>query len=105
MDSYKHKPVKLKTTWTVSLEQDVPDISEEAVKILQEEIDWEVLCSFLKEVGWSEVKLEWPRMTESLAHEIKEWSKANLKGHYKGRGRTWIFEKEKDASMFILRWA
>ena len=81
------------------------EIIDKLSKDMQEDIDWGVLCELLKEVDWVKVDLEWPRMTESLAHEIKEWCRANLKGHYKARGRTWIFEKEKDASMFILRWA
>jgi hypothetical protein len=85
-----------------------PDIQEEIAnkmaKELQEEIDWEILAEMLKECGWTEIKLTWSDMTASRAHEIKEWCRSNLKGHYKGRGRTWMFELEKDASMFILRW-
>ena len=81
------------------------DIVEEASRKLQEEIDFEVLCSVYKECGWTEVKMSWPaQMTESLAHEIKEWSRSNLVGVYHGRGPTWIFEKEKDATLFVLRW-
>jgi hypothetical protein len=81
------------------------EITENMAREMAEEIDWEVLRSMLKECGWTEVKLEWPRMTEILAHEIKEWCHANLKGSYHGRGRTWIFSEEKDATLFILKWA
>ncbi len=78
---------------------------ESAVKELQEEIDWEVLCKTLKELDWVQIKIDWPRMTAITAHEIKEWCRANLKGAYHGRGRTWIFSEEKDAMLFSLRWA
>ena len=81
------------------------DIIDNAAQQLQEEIDWEVLCGILKEVDWVEIKLEWPRMSESLAHEIKEWCRANLKGDYKARGRTWMFSQKKDATLFVLRWS
>lgn len=80
-------------------------ISGRMAKQLQEEIDWEVLCSFLNDTGWTKVKIEWPKnMTEAGAHEISEWCRANLKGEYKGRGHTWIFENGKDATIFLLKW-
>jgi len=83
----------------------IKEIANATAKELQEEIDWEVLCEMLKEIDWVEVKLDWPKMTASLTHEIKEWCRANLKNAYHARGRTWIFSTEKDASMFILRWS
>ncbi len=80
------------------------DIADKMAREIQEEIDWEIMCDMFKSVGWTEIKLTWPEMTASRAHEIKEWSRQHLKGHYKGRGRTWIFELEKDATLFILKW-
>lgn len=85
------------------------DIEEQIVdamaREIQEEIDWEIMCDMMKSIGWTTVKLKWPRMTESLAHEIKEWCRTNLTGIYRARGRTWMFSKEKDAVLFSLRWA
>jgi hypothetical protein len=80
------------------------EIADKMAKELQEEIDWGILCDMFKNVGWTEIKLTWSDMTASRAHEIKEWCRSNLKGHYKGRGCTWLFELEKDATMFILKW-
>ncbi len=82
------------------------EILDQLSEQLQEEIDWEILCEILKLGGWREIQLpaSWSSMTAEYQHAVKEWCRANLKGHYKARGRKWLFEKEKDASMFILRW-
>ena len=82
------------------------ELEAELAKTLQEEIDWEILSDMLKVSGWTGIEVRWPsRMSESDAHEIKEWCKANLTGNYKGRGSSWIFQHEKDAVLFSLRWA
>ena len=104
------KSKTLTATWTVDMAQDLKslhgiDIEDEIGRTLQEEIDWSITCDMMKELGWTKVNLEWPRMTAETAHDIKEWCKSTLNGHYKARGRTWIFENEKDASMFILKWS
>lgn len=81
------------------------EIAKEMARQMAEEIDWEILCELMKSVGWTEVKM--PNdgyMTDLDAHVLKEWCKANLQGNYNARGNTWVFEKEKDASMFILWW-
>lgn len=81
-------------------------IVEDMAKLIQEEIDWEIMCDMMKTIGWTEVKMTWDGyMKESDAHMIKEWCKANLTGMYRARGNTWVFAKEKDASMFILKWS
>lgn len=98
------------TRWTVTLDQadpeTDPDLEAELSKTLREEIDWEVMIDLLTEMGWSRIEINWPeRMRENDAHQIKEWCRANLHGHYKGRGQTWLFEKQTDATMFALRWS
>ncbi len=96
------KKKKMLTDRTCGLDD---SIANEISKEIQNEIDFGIICSMYKELGWTEVKIDWPRMTENLAHEIKEWNLENLKGVYHGRGPTWLFEKEHDATMFILKWA
>lgn len=96
------KKKRLLTDKTNGLED---TIAAEMSKALQEEIDWGILCDFMKEMGWTKIEMTWPKnMHEGQAHEIKEWCNNNLKGHYKGKGKTWLFEEEKDATMFVLRW-
>jgi hypothetical protein len=96
--------------WTVTLEhadpESDPGLEEEVAKILQEEIDWEIMIDIMTEVGWTKIEMDWPtRMSESDAHEIKEWCQANLQGNYNGRAKIWLFEKSQDAVMFSLRWS
>lgn len=106
----KEKSRSLPFKWTVSLEhgQDDynPEIEKEVAKALQEEIDWEILQDIMVQIGWTKIDITWPhQMSAQDAHEVKEWCRANLKGNYKGRQRIWLFEKEKDAVMFTLKWS
>lgn len=93
------------------MKADPGDLAEEyaieAAKMLQEEIDWKVLCDLLIETGWTKVSIKWiyTSINSSKAHIISQWCKNNLIGHYKGRGDTWLFEHEKDAILFTLKWS
>ena len=104
----EEKSRKLQSKWTVTLEHGDTDYNanyEEIAKVLQEEIDWEVMIDIMTEIGWTKIEMKWPhQMSARDAHEVKEWCRANLQGHYQGRARIWLFEKEQDATMFVLRW-
>ncbi len=82
------------------------ELAEKLSNEMAEGIDWGLLCDLLTEVGWVKVAISepWSNMTALFAHEIKEWCKENIKGHYKARGRVWVFEKAQDAEWFMLRW-
>lgn len=73
----------------------------DAAKALQEEIDWEILCELMTQVGWHTVKAEPPKDYAA----VKEWLSENVKGHYKCRYGTWVFEQHQDAVWFALRWS
>ena len=68
---------------------------------IQEKIAWEILCELMTQAGWHRVKAEPP---EDYA-AVKEWLSENVKGHYKCRYSTWMFEQSEDAAWFALRWA
>ena len=95
----------MKGTITV-LNQDIdlPDLAEQAAKILQEEIDREILFDMLTQVGWTRVELasKWLSVT---GIELHEWRKANLTGRWYAHENVWIFEKAEDAVVFTLRWS
>ena len=106
----KNKTHHLQGRWTVSLDQCDPEVGEnvekEMAKVLQEEIDWEVMIEVMIEIGWTKVNIDWPNQMSAVdAHKVKEWCRANLQGHYKGRNKIWLFEQEKDAILFVLRWS
>jgi len=101
---------KLQGKWNVVYEKLKPEYGEdlegELARVLQEEIDWEILSSVFVESGWT--KVESPHtgaLTEVGEHEVKSWCKQNLKGHYKARGKDWLFERAEDATWFSLRWS
>lgn len=76
-------------------------------RLIQEEIDWEIMTGFLEDTGWSKVTLDWPYATSSEleTQTINDWCKDNLTGKFRGRDKIWMFENAQDASMFILRWS
>jgi hypothetical protein len=94
----------LKAKWTQINEKSAKifqeEIEWEVLKIFQEEIDWEVLTTLLVEHGWTKVEISQDGM-----YMVKKWVGENIQGKYKVRGTTWLFESEKDATMFILRWS
>ena len=96
------KKKRLLTDKTNGLED---ELASEMSRQIQEEIDWEIICQLMKEVGWTEITTSWDMRSLEEMYELKTWCETNLKGHRKGRGKTWLFELEKDATIFALRWA
>lgn len=84
----------------------IPDeIMNQAAREFAAELDWEVMSGIMITTGWTKVTVNFgPLMTESQAHEIKEWTREHCKGQIKSRNKTWLFEKSEDAIMFTLRW-
>ena len=73
-------------------------------KKMQEEIDEQVLWSLLKDKGWTRVMLT--RLTDNKhAIDITYWLEDNCKNSYERNGRDFMFESEKDAVNFILKWS
>lgn len=96
------KKKRLLTDKTNGLED---EFSAEMSRQIQEEIDWEILCELMKMSGWTQIKTSWEMKSLEEMYELKTWCESSLKGHRKGRGNTWLFELEKDAAKFALRWA
>jgi hypothetical protein len=88
-------------TSNMTLDQEMVD---RAAKSIATEIDREVLWGLLKDVGWTRVMLT--RLTDNNhAIDITYWLEENCKNPYERRGRDFLFESEKDAVNFILRWS
>ena len=77
---------------------------DELAKILQEEIDWEVMSTLLVESGYTRIIIEKSYELKELL-EMKFWLEYTCKGKYFQRGNNYVFEKTEDAEWFILRWS
>ncbi len=75
---------------------------EDAAQRLSDDIDFEVLSNVFIESGWTKVVLQ--PMTWETGAQIDLWLKKNCQGKFIDRGLVWIFEKEKDANWFKMRW-
>lgn len=79
------------------------EILNKAGNQMSRDIDREVLWGMLEGIGWSRVML--PTMGNGeQAVEIMCWLEDNCKGSHERWGRDFIFENQKDANWFKLRW-
>jgi hypothetical protein len=77
-------------------------IIAEQSKVLASEIDAQLMRSMYQELGWHEVILT-PIDWEQCYH-IDTWVEDNIKGAIWTHGLVWMFEKDRDAMWFKLRW-
>ena len=78
------------------------DIIDAAGSRMAAEIDFEILASFLIDMGWTKVVL-FPMTWENGAL-IDRWVEQNVRGNHQTMGLVWIFERPEDATWFKLRW-
>lgn len=70
---------------------------------MQSEMDKEILWGMLQGMGWTRVMLD--RLQDNKhAVDITYWLEENIKNSFERKGRDFIFEDSKDATLFILRW-
>jgi len=79
------------------------EIIEELGTQMQSEMDKEILWGMLVNLGWTRVLL--PRFN-SREHsvDVLEWVEENCKNPYERKGSEFIFENNRDAVNFILKW-
>jgi len=82
------------------------DIQEQIIadagKQMAKEIDFQILCGFLEELGWTKVILS--PMTKEHGDAIDYWTQTQLTGNFENMGLVWIFEDKGDAINFTLKW-
>ena len=85
---------------SVMLEQ---EMIEAKAKQMSDDIDREVLWGMLEGIGWHRVML--PRYIDNNhAIDITYWLEETIKNPFERNGRDFIFESQKDANWFVLRW-
>jgi hypothetical protein len=86
----------------------VPDLDlqeqiiADAGKQMAKEIDFQILCGFLEELGWTKVILS--PMTKEQGDAIDYWTQTQLTGNFENMGLVWVFEDKGDAINFTLKW-
>ena len=71
---------------------------------LAAEIDWEIISEMLVSMGWTRVNLAYHHTKQPAVNLIEDWVSENIQGTFKFHGNRWIFDNEKDAALFALRW-
>jgi hypothetical protein len=74
-----------------------------AAEAMARDIDREVLWGMLTQIGWTRVILS-GEVARNNAEDIVQWLKVNCKHPYEKSMTDFLFENEKDANWFILRW-
>lgn len=72
---------------------------------LDEAINREVKCHTMPLKGWHKVTLKQGQFPSNVAYEMRCWAKEHCIGEHYMSGKLWVFELEKDAIMFSLRYA
>lgn len=80
------------------------EILEQAGKEMAREIDREVLWGMLQGMGWTRVTIS-SESSMVYATKIQEWLDVNCIEPYEKHRSDFIFENDKDAAFFILKWA
>jgi hypothetical protein len=87
-------------SFNMSIEE---EIANKMGNQMARDIDREVLWGMLQGIGWTRIMLD--RLTDNNhAVDITYWLEENIKNPFERSGRDFIFESEKDAAHFILRW-
>ena len=79
------------------------ELLNKAGKQMANDIDREILWGMLQGIGWTRVMLP-TYSSNKQAIDILCWLEDNCKESYERRGRDFIFENQKDAEWFMLRW-
>ena len=75
------------------------ELLDKAGKQMARDIDREILWGMLEGIGWTRVMTQ-----QNYNLVIDEWLHHNCKGAFEHHYRDFIFEDEKDANWFKLKW-
>lgn len=81
------------------MEQYAKDLAHQ----IQQEIDFQIIADMLVQMGWTRLTFN-PHQDEKTSADIRFWLEHHCKGNCKSLNDVWLFEHEKDAMWFMLRW-
>jgi hypothetical protein len=79
------------------------EIMEAKAKEMSDDIDREILWGMLQGIGWTRVNLS-SETAMTQATRISEWLIQNCQAPYEKHRSDFLFEDNRDATMFILKW-
>lgn len=79
------------------------DIIDHAAQKLAKDIDREILWGMLIGIGWTKVQISDLQISQ-FSLDIRQWLNVNCKHHYQQNGKDFIFENDKEAMWFSIRW-
>lgn len=79
------------------------EVINQAANEIAADIDFEILESIFKDIGWVKLKLA-RRISIIELVEMKEWLKKSCKGKYLQQDNNFLFQLPADATWFSLRW-
>lgn len=82
----------------------VGEIANRFAAQLAKEIDWELIADMLVADGWTKAEIV-PFSRPELQRCVLEWVRTNVQGHYQNFETQYVFQNEKDALMFMLKWS
>jgi hypothetical protein len=79
------------------------EIAERFAVQLQKELDWELIEDILVATGWTRAEIV-PFSRPELQRTVLNWVQTNVQGQYKNFETRYVFQNEKDAVLFALKW-
>lgn len=83
---------------------DQPDIEDLLTKIIQQEIDREIIqeaaIAYFVGEGWTRVVI-----SNTDLEYIGSWMQENIRGNWRGFTTQWVFEDPEEAILFRMRWS
>ena len=70
---------------------------------MEASINFEILADVLTRFGWYQFKLDYHAPLQTW-QQVMNWVDQNCSGDHREHSGTWLFELEKDATMFALKW-
>jgi hypothetical protein len=81
----------------------VDEIANRFAAQLAKEIDWELIADMLVADGWTKAEIV-PFSRPELQRAVLNWVQTNVQGHYQNFETQYVFQNEKDAVLFALKW-
>jgi hypothetical protein len=94
----------------MNIEEEISaSLAEQIAKEIDNEILDTIMISLLTKEGWTATNIGPEQSLLSPKHvwytDTAEWLHLNATGDYKLLRGKWLFERQEDAVMFVLRWS